>query len=206
MSVKDGLSAIAKEVLSEVQKEAEESILTAQADAREALKTAKTKADKDYQKFIDQAMAKAEAEKRRVASLTEVETRNRLLQEKDALVEAAFEKALVKLREFTTTEDYRTLLFNLIRQASSKLNQESLLIQVNSRDKTWLTPKELVPLSDELNCKLIVSGEEGNFLGGLKAQTANGKVTFDSTLDTKFEELKPQLRLELARILFGEEM
>ena len=49
MSVKDGLSAIANEVLEDVQKEAEAIILAAEKEAKETLKTAKKQADQNYQ-------------------------------------------------------------------------------------------------------------------------------------------------------------
>ena len=76
MDVKDGLVAIAGEVLGDVQKEAEALILAAEKEAKKALQAAKAQADQDYLTLIDQAKVKAEAEQRRIASLTEVEIRN----------------------------------------------------------------------------------------------------------------------------------
>jgi F0F1-type ATP synthase membrane subunit b/b' len=70
MMGKDGLSAIAKDVLGDVQKEAETIILTAEREAKETLKAAKEQADYDYKAIITQAKSKAEAEKRKVASVT----------------------------------------------------------------------------------------------------------------------------------------
>jgi vacuolar-type H+-ATPase subunit E/Vma4 len=47
--------------------------------------------------------------------------------------------------------------------------------------------------------------ETGDFIGGPKAQTLDGKLTFDGTIDNKLNELKPLLRVELAKIMFKEE-
>jgi len=205
MSIKDGLLAIANEVLADVQKEAEALVLTAKNDAKEALKTAKEQADKNYQTVINQGAAKAEAEKRRIASLTEVEMRNCLLQAKEELVDAAFKKALDRLKEFVSSEEYHRYLLKLIREVAKGLSQESLVIQVNAKDKVWLTEEELSSLSKKLNCKLKIIDTTGDFIGGFKTQTLDGKITYDSTIDNKFNELKPQLRVELAKILFKEE-
>ena len=143
MSVKDGLSAIANEVLAEVQKEAEAIVLTAKNEAREALKTAKQQADKNYQTILNQAVARAEAEKRRIASVTEVEMRNYLLQAKEELVNAAFDKALVRLKEFVATEEYRRYLLKLIREVAKVLGQKSLVIQVNAKGQSMAYPRRV---------------------------------------------------------------
>ena len=58
---------------------------------------------------MNQATAKAEAEKRKIASVTEVEMRNRLLQTKEDLVDTAFDKAVLKLKNFVKTEEYHCL-------------------------------------------------------------------------------------------------
>jgi V/A-type H+-transporting ATPase subunit E len=205
VSVKDGLSSIANEVLADVQKEAEALILTAKSDAKEALKAAKQQADKNYQIILNQTSVRAEAEKRRIASVTEVEMRNYLLQAKEELVDIAFEKALARLKEFAESKDYHRYVLKLIREVVKGLNQKSLLIQVNVKDKEWLTQEELDQLSKKLNCDLKILDETGDFIGGFKTQTVDGKITYDSTLDNKFNELKPQLRVELARTMFKEE-
>ena len=205
MSVKEGLPAIASEVLAEVQKEAESIVLTAKNDAKEALKAAKQQADKNYQSVLNQAVARAEAEKRRIASVTEVEMRNFLLEAKEELVDAAFDKALVKLKEFAATVEYRRYLLKLIREVAKGLGQKSLVIQVNAKDKAWLTQGDLDRISKKLNCELKLLDETEDFIGGFKTQTADGKITCDSTIDNKLYELKPQLRVELAKIMFKEE-
>jgi V/A-type H+/Na+-transporting ATPase subunit E len=205
VSVKDGLSAIANEVLADVQKEAIAIVLEAKNHACEALKTAKQQADKNYQTILSLAVARAEAEKRRIASVTEVEMRNYLLEAKEELVDAAFEKALVRLKEFAATKDYQRYLLKLIKEVATGLGQKSLVIQVNARDKAWLTQEELNHVSKRLNCELKLLDETEDFIGGFKTQTADGKITFDSTIDNKLNELKPQLRVELAKIMFKEE-
>ena len=103
MSVKDGLSAISNEVLGDVQKEAEAIILSAENEAKETLKNAKHQADQNYQTMINQATTKADGEKRKITSVTEVDMRNRILQAKEELVDVAFEKALDKIKDFAVS-------------------------------------------------------------------------------------------------------
>ena len=53
MTVKDGVSAIASEVLGDVQKEAEAIILAAENEAKETLRAAKEQADQNYQDYYE---------------------------------------------------------------------------------------------------------------------------------------------------------
>ena len=205
MSVKNGLSAIANEVLGDVQKEAEAAIIAAEKTAKEALKAAKGQADQNYQAAMTQAKVKSEAERRKVASITEVEMRNRLLEAKEALVEAAFQKAQVKLGDFASSKDYQTYLIKLIEEVARKMGQKNLRVEVNAKDKSWLTPKVMNGLSKKLDCELKLSDQGLECIGGCKIQTENGKVTIDSTIDNRLLELKPTLRVEVAKILFGRE-
>ena len=205
MSIKDGLSAIANEVLGDVQKESEAIILFAENQAKQTLKEGKEKAVQNYQTLMNQATAKAEGERRKIASVTEVEMRNRLLQAKEGLVDAVFDKALFNLKGFVKTEKYHGYLMKLIEEAAGRIGQKNLVIQVNAEDKGWLSQDMLNGLSKKFHRELKLSDENEDFIGGCKIHTADGKITYDSTIDNRLQELKPALRVEVATILFEKE-
>jgi V/A-type H+/Na+-transporting ATPase subunit E len=204
MSFKNGISAIANDVIGDVQKEAEALILAAENEAKATLKAAKEQADQNYRAIINAAKVNAEAEKRKIASVTEVEMRNCLLQTKEDLVDVAFEKALFKLKNFVETEEYHDFLFKLIQAAAERIGQKNLIVKVNAKDKGWLTQEVLKRLSKQLHCELKLSDKSEDFIGGCIIQTEDGKIINDVTLDNRLQELKPVLRVELAKILFGE--
>jgi V/A-type H+/Na+-transporting ATPase subunit E len=206
VTIKDGVSAIASEVLGDVQREAEAILLASENDAKETLKAAKEQASQTYEAIISQANSKAETEKRKIASVTEVEMRNRLLQTKEDLLDVAFEQARVKLEHFVKTSKYHTYLLNLIKDAYERIGQKKIVIQVNVRDERWLTQDMLKSLSNELNCDLTLSDKTGSYIGGCIIQTADNKVIYDVTIDNRLQELKPVLRGEIAKILFGDGM
>ena len=206
MSVKDGLSAIANEVLADVQKEAEIIVLTSQNQAKETLELAKQQAEEKYNTVMSQATVKAEGEKRKIASVTEVEMRNRLLRSKEDLVDIAFDKALVRIKEFAGTDEYHRYLLKLIEEAAKRIDQKKLALQVNAKDKAWLTQDTLNRLSKKLDCELTLLDQTEDYVGGFKIQTIDRKITYDSTLDNRLRELRPILRVEVAKILFGKEV
>jgi V/A-type H+-transporting ATPase subunit E len=206
VSVRNGLSAITTDVLADVQKEAETIILTAEKEAKQTLKIAKEQADKNYSSIIDQASAKAEAEKRKIASVTEVEMRNQLLRTKEELVDAAFDKAFAKIKDFVKTEDYHRYMLKLIERVAKDMCQNDLAILVNAEDRAWLTQDVLNSLSKKTRGELKLSDRNEDYVGGFKIQTLDGKITYDSTLDNKLKELKPILRVEVAKIMFEKEV
>jgi V/A-type H+/Na+-transporting ATPase subunit E len=204
MDVKDGLVAIAGEVLGDVQKEAEAIILAAEEEAKKALQQAKAQADHDYLTLVNQAKDKAVEERRRIASLTELEIRNKLLQTKEELVDEAFERALGKLKAFEATTKYRAYLLRQIGDITKRIGAKKIVIQVNTKDKDWLTPEKLEELSEKLKIKLILSPQTGDFIGGCKIHTEDLKAAYDGTFENRLQELKPILRAEVAKILFQE--
>jgi V/A-type H+-transporting ATPase subunit E len=204
MTVKDGISAISSEVLADVQKEAEAVLLAAENDAKEKLKQAREQAHQNRQNIITRATAKAEAEKRKIASVTEVDMRNRLLQVKEDLVDAAFDKADTEIKNFVKTEEYHSYLLKLIEDASERIGQKDLVVQVNAIDEGWLTQDVLKSLSKKVHCQLTLSAKTGDYLGGCVIQTSDNKIIYDVTIDNRLQELKPVLRVAIAKILFGE--
>lgn len=204
MSTKTGVSAIANEVIGDVQKEAEATILAAENQAKETLRIAKEQADQTYRTILAEAKEKAEVEKHKIASVTDVDIRNRLLKTKEELVDEAFQKALLKLKTFVETEEYRRYLVKSIEEIAKKMDQKGLVIEVNSKDKGWLTLDMLKRASKKLHVEFQISEQTEDYIGGCKIQSQDGKVVFDGTLDNRLAELKPELRAEIAKQLFKE--
>ncbi|MCW3998692.1 MAG: V-type ATP synthase subunit E [Candidatus Bathyarchaeota archaeon] len=203
MSVKTGIAAIASEVIGDVQKEAEALILAAQTEAKETLRIANDKARESYRAAVAQAKEKADVEKRKIASVAEVEARNRLLQTKEQLVDAAFEKATAALKEFAQSKNYSSYLLGLIEAVAQRMGQKKLVVQVNVKDKGWLTSDMLKTISGKIGSELELSNEKEDFIGGCKIQTSDGKIIYDATLDNKLAELTSALRVAVAKQLFG---
>ena len=203
--IKTGLSAIAREVLNDVQKEAEAIVLNSEREAKDTLKAAKEEADKIYTTALAEATVRIEAENKRIRSLSEVEARNLLLETKETAVDAAFERAFIQLKVLANTDAYHSYLLKFIEEAVNKIGAKNLVVQVNQTDKTWLAKNNLSRLSRKLHIDLRLAEETENFIGGCKIQTADGKIVLDNTLENRLEQLKPTLRSEVARILFAKE-
>jgi V/A-type H+/Na+-transporting ATPase subunit E len=206
VSVKIGLSAIASEVLGDVQKEAEAIIVDAKRQAKEILGQAKVEAEKHYAQEMAEAKMNAEAEQRKIASLTQVEMRNSVLSAKEVLVEEAFQKAVEDLSSYVKTEPYQKYLIKLIESSIQKIHSENLTVQLNAQDKTRLKQLTLNKLAKKHNLTLQLSNQTLDCIGGCKIQSTDGKIVYDATLDHRLEEQKAELRVEAAKILFGRQL
>ena len=203
MDIKPGISAIAHEIIADIQKEAETNLTDAQNQAKETLQIAHKKAQETYHNIITDAKKHAEAEKHKHASATEVEMHNHLLQTKEELVDNVLKHALETLQEFTKTPKYHNYLLELIQTTSEKLAQNNLIVYISANDKIWLTKELLSTISKKLQITLQLAPETLNIIGGCKIQHADGKITYDATFDSHLQELKPPLRSQILTILLG---
>lgn len=202
-SVRKGLVAIASEVLDDAKKEAEKLIRNAEQKGKEILRKAKEEAEKMRAELLAQAKRKGQEEKRKARSLTEVETRNRLLEVEEELINVAFDKAFIHLNEFVQTESYHDCLLQLISEAVNKIGSDTLIVCVNSKDREFMSQGGLDKLSEQLGVKLVLANETENCIGGSIVRTSDGTMSYDNTLESRFKRLKPVLRIRIAKMLFG---
>jgi V/A-type H+-transporting ATPase subunit E len=204
-SIKKGLVAIASEILEDVKKESETIIRDAEKNAEEILRDARAEAERRQAHLLAETKEKGEIEQKKAKSLTEIEMRNRLLQVKEEHVDAVFDQALVRLKEFVGSENYSSYLLKFIEEAVKKIESDKLIVYVNSKDRKWLATGKLDKLSRKLGVKLALSDETENCLGGCIVKTPNGKLSHDNTLEKRLQALKPILRIKIAKILFEKE-
>ena len=101
------------------------------------------------------------------------------------------------------TDDYHQYLLESIERASKQIRSKKLIIHVNANDRSWLA-QNLDTLCRKLRLELQLSNQTENCIGGCKIETVDRRVIYDETFDNRLEELKPELRVEVAKILFGE--
>lgn len=204
-SIKKGLVAIANEILEDVKKDSEKIIRDAEKKAEEILRGAKTEAERRQVQFLAEAKEKGKIEQKKTKSLTAMEIRNRRLQVKEEHVNAVFDKALVRLKQFVESEGYPDYLLTFIEEAVKKIESDRLIVYVNSKDREWLANGKLEELSRKLGVKLTLANETESCLGGCIVKTPDGKLAQDNTFEKRLNALKPILRIEVAKILFEKE-
>lgn len=203
--IKEGLAAIAREVLGDVEKEAEKIIQQAEKEANEALDDAKREADKTYNNILEEVSEKIGAEKKRIQSLTDVDARNVWLAVKEDLVNEAFKDASAKLLKLADSQRYHEYLTSSISAIAKRIGSKEVVIQVSSADRAWLEKGRIEKLSEKTGIHFTLSSEPVSSVGGFRIQTKNGKKTIDSTFESRLEQLRPELRQKTAELLQSKE-
>ena len=198
------MSSIAKEILEDAEKEAENILRSAEAQAKRILKEAEKEAEEKYKSIIREGKDKIKIQEQQMATLFEIEVKNRLLQAKEEIVEEAFERTMKRLSEYVLTEDYWKCLLRLIAEASRQINSEKLIVELNEKDHQKLTEKDLLELSERIGVKLVKSDKVIDCIGGVIVKSSDGKITVDNTFDNRLRMLKNYLRTKIAKMLFEE--
>jgi V/A-type H+-transporting ATPase subunit E len=204
-SIKKGLAAIANEILEDVKNESVTVIRDAEKKAEKLLRDAKTEAEQSQARLLAETKEKGESDQKKTESLTELEIKNKRLQVKEEYINAVFDKALARLKQFVESENYPDFLLDFIEEAVKKIESDKLVVYVNSKDREWLANGKIDELSEKLNVNLTLANETEICLGGCIVKTPDGNLLYDNTFEKRLQSLKPILRLEIAKILFEKE-
>jgi V/A-type H+-transporting ATPase subunit E len=204
-SIKRGLTEIANEILEDVKNNAEIIIRDAEKKAEKILRDAKTEAEQSRDRLLAETKEKAESEQKKKESLTALEIKNKGLQVKEEYINAVFDKAHTRLKQFVDSESYPDYLLEFIEEAVKKIESDKLVVYVNSKDREWLANGKIDEISEKLNVNLTLANETESCLGGCIVKTPDGNLLHDNTFEKRLQSLKPSLRLDIAKILFETE-
>jgi V/A-type H+-transporting ATPase subunit E len=188
-SIKQGLTAIANEILEDVKLDSEKIIRDAESKASKILRDAKEEAKK-----------KSELEKKKLESLTIIEIRNRYLKVKENYIKDVFVQAFERLKIFVESENYSSWLLVAIEKAVKEFDSTQPTIYLNPKDLKLVKNENFNRLAKKL--KINFANETLNKLGGFIIETPDGKLSLNNTFENRLESIKSDLRNEIAKILF----
>ena len=129
-----------------------------------------------------------------------------VLSKKEKWITAVINETKNRLKTFTRSKEYISVLEKLIKNASQILCGRELEVSLNERDSTL--PLKLDKLSREiskktnLKTKLSLSKKNIEAIGGVMIRTKDGKVIMDNTFDDIIRRREKDIRLKTAKILF----
>jgi vacuolar-type H+-ATPase subunit E/Vma4 len=139
----------------------------------------------------------AEIEPRKEVSKSEIEARMQLLKLKEAYVEKVFGESRKRLKEFTDSSEYKSLMLDNIASLSKQIQVGELI--VNEDDMKRLGEKNLQKAAGlGVAVKALAVG-----IGGFIIFTKDGKASIDRTIDGILRSEKEKMRGKIAEQLFG---
>lgn len=206
MSSNSALERTISKVLSQKEAELISKIDSAYKESLNNLEASRGKLEAERSRIIGSAKKQAENLKRQIIGSARLAARNQELVTIENAVNNAFEEARKKLAASGGKDSYRALMSNIIEESVSSVGSGGVVIECNKNDAE-LVRKIVADLQQKKNSKVQarVSEQHIDVLGGIRVKSADGTMTFDNTLDSRIERLKPLIRKNIAQMLRGEE-
>ena len=188
-------------VLAQKQEEFMTQIDSAYQEAASNLESSKGSLRSEYEKIIQGSKKQAENLKRQILGSKRLESRNQELLLIEMAVNDYFEKARERFRELPRDKEYKSMINEMIDNCISAIGTEEIIIESNEKDSKMIS--EIISKKSK-KVKLSLSEKPINVIGGLRAMSADGSLTYDSTLELRMERLKPLIRKEIVQRLRGD--
>ncbi|MCD6286008.1 MAG: hypothetical protein J7M39_08865 [Anaerolineae bacterium] len=188
------------------------------SQAKQGLERALTQAESLAQSTRDQARADAEVESKKIVAGAEsqaqrlleqaratarLEAQSMKLGRREALLSNVFDLAAARLSDVQGLEDYRSVAFALVRDAVEHMEKVgALVILADDVTRAFFDDSALDELSSDVGCELSLGSalEEGT---GLVAQSLDGRLVYDNTLQARLDRHRSSLRASVFQILRG---
>jgi V/A-type H+/Na+-transporting ATPase subunit E len=191
-----------------VQKEAEliSQIDSAYQESLDNLESSRGMLDAERTRIVEAAKKQAENLKRQIIGSARLASRNQELLTIENAVNRAFEEAKKKLQASNSTDSYKELLKQMVEESITAVGgSTTVTIECNKNDAE-IVRKAVFELQDAGKVQQArVSDQHIDVLGGIRIKSSDGTMTYDNTLDSRLERLKPLIRKNIAQMLRGVE-
>jgi V/A-type H+/Na+-transporting ATPase subunit E len=203
MSSNSALERTVNKVLSQKESDLITQIDSAYHESMNNLESSRTSIESDYEGIIDAAKKQADNLKRQIIGSTRLDARNKQLLLVEAAVNEVFEKAKVALHSVGKDENYKQLMNRLLDEGLSAIGKDDMIVECSKTDIELV--KKLTAFSDrQKKIKLTLSEKPVDVIGGVRVRSADLSLTYDGTLDSRIERLKPLIRKSIVQMLRGE--
>jgi V/A-type H+-transporting ATPase subunit E len=204
MSSNSALERTISKVLSQKEADLISQIDSAYQESQRNLEASRGKLEGEQTKIIESAKKQAENLKRQIVGSSRLAARNKELLMIESSVNEAFERSRAWLANSGKDEAYRSLMATIVEESLPSVGSDEVVIECTKNDSE-LVRKIVADVSKRSKIRVRVSDQQINAIGGIRVKSADGTMTFDNTLDSRIERLKPLIRKNIARMLRGEE-
>ena len=157
------------------------------------------------ERTINKVLSQKQAEnlRRQIVGSSRLAARNKQLVLIETAVNDAFEKAKAKLASSNKQESYKVLIITMLENSISAIGSDEVIVECNKNDLD-IVKNAITDLSKN-EVRVKVSDKPINVIGGIRVRSADGSMTYDNTLDSRIERLKPLIRKNIVQMLRGEE-
>ncbi len=192
-----------EEALKDVEKEFKLKLEDLSEGARRILESTRIELVQEAERRISEILSKASDRLKAEEAALQAQMRLKVAEERSKWIDRAIDLAKEKLDEYASTEEYKDLLRRMIESAVRQIDAEEIVLEANRRDAK--TVKALLKEIDTGGKRVRLSDKPVEILGGIRAQTPDGSIRLDLSLDIVFNRVAQDYRALIARSLFGGE-
>jgi V/A-type H+-transporting ATPase subunit E len=119
----------------------------------------------------------------------------------ESAVNNVFEKSKEKLYVLGKEKGYESMLYRTLEEGVSAIPTRDIIIECNKNDKNLITKIINDFVKKNVNYKISVSDSFFDFIGGIRVRSSDGLMSYDGTIESKLERVKPIIRKNIAQIL-----
>ena len=169
-----------------------ESLKSSLSESQEKLSVSLTELENEYTKIISEGQKEAEKIEQQIIGSSDLKVRNKALLQVEESTSKVFEKAKDQIQNTKRDSEYSNLVSSLITEAIEALDTSEIIVYTNSKDK------DIVKSAISKISGAELSSEDIDCMGGVKVTSKDGSMTFENTIDARFERMKPLIRKNIA--------
>ena len=179
-------------ILGRTESEISAKIEAASAAAKSSLDEEASALELEYDRILAGGAKEAEKVERQIVGGADLEARNKRLLAVEESIGRVFDEAVSRIRSAERDSSYSELVGSLLDETAGVLGTSEITVYTNARDRALV--ESMLPKYPGAS----LSAEQIDCMGGLRAVSRDGAMSFDNTLDARLERLKPLIRKEIA--------
>jgi V/A-type H+-transporting ATPase subunit E len=204
MSSSSALERTINKVISQAEADFITQIDSSFQESLKNLAASRTKLEAEYNRLLEGARKQGDNLKRQIVGSSRLSARNRQLVLIERAVNDTFEKAKTILASSNKENSYRLLMRKILKDSVTMIDSDQVIVECNKNDIELVEKAISDSFKDNNKIKIKMSDHPLNAIGGIRLTSADGSMTFDNTLDSRIERLKPLIRKSIAQMLRGE--
>jgi V/A-type H+-transporting ATPase subunit E len=169
-----------------------ESLKLSFSESQQKLSDSLPELEKEYERILSEGQKEAEKIEKQIVGSSDLEVRNKALLLVEEHTSMVFEKAKEQIKNTKRDSNYSNLISTLLTEATEALGTSEITVYTNSTDK------DIVQSAISKISGADLSSEQIDCMGGVKITSKDGSMTFDNTIDARFERMKPLIRKNIA--------
>lgn len=197
------IEMLSRAIMTEVRDEAEQIKAEAKEKADAIRRRGQEQAEQERRAILERAREDAERLRGQAIATAQLQARSQQLANREQLLDRVFQAVRERLAEIPKRSDYDQIVAQLLREAVTDLRVKNGQVKADPVTQKVLEKGVLAQVSRDVNGEFSSAGllEEGT---GIIISTADGKLNYDNTLETRLQRLEGSLRAAVYKVLIGE--